>query len=214
LRLPNTPLYIKAAPDVNHGIVWAVDVDGPNVFGWSGGKLSVTNGNTTALSWNSSGVQVNTLTAFRTVFTNGSNRLVSRIGGSSAFYNSNGPVGIANDSWTNMGSIFTAASFGNGFLTWINQGTGWRNDIGETVLVNVSFACKRESNGFGLTMLRLRVGGTVIGEQVVGALDNVSISACYYLTPGQSLHCEAYQNSGSGNNIIAVRVCINVTPAI
>jgi len=53
--LDNSTLYLRN--DTNHGLEYNVGIDGPRLFGFSGGRLDYTNsGGGTSMVWNSSGV--------------------------------------------------------------------------------------------------------------------------------------------------------------
>jgi hypothetical protein len=68
LRINDSNLYLRQNTDTNHGLGWfglgklfgGANVDGPVLFGWSGGALGTTNGGQKSLlSWNTSTVVVN-----------------------------------------------------------------------------------------------------------------------------------------------------------
>lgn len=112
-------------------------------------------------------------------------------------YSQETPANI--NQWTNVDFITVFRQIGSG-LTWINQSTGFRNDLGITVLVTVSFACKRSTNAFGITAIRILGGaGEGLGVQDVTAEDAVSISGNTFLTPGQNLRCQIFQNQQAPN---------------
>lgn len=52
--LSNTPLYLRGQSDSNHGLQYDSLINGPNLFGYSGGKLSTSSSNV-ALRWDANG---------------------------------------------------------------------------------------------------------------------------------------------------------------
>jgi len=126
-------------------------------------------------------------------------------------YSQETPVNI--NTWTNVDFI-TVFRQKNPGLTWINQSIGFRNDLGIAVLVNVSFACKRTTNAFGITAIRiLGGGGEGLGVQDVTAEDAVSISGNTFVDPGQTIRCQIYQNIQSPSVPYKdIVVSINTTP--
>ena len=152
-----------------------------------------------------------------TICTNSSNVLVSRIGGSGTVYNTSSVTAVNNATWTNVNYITTLRQKGNGTLNWVNQGTGFRNNSSQTLLVTVSFTAKKYSNFLGLSAIRIVLNNTTaLMTQDVAALDAVSVSASTYLDDNETIQCQMFQNDGAllsafFENVV---VTINTYPCI
>ncbi len=132
---------------------------------------------------------------------------------SNTVYYASGVTEVNNNTFTNVNLITTFRQKGSNTLTWVNQTVGFQNLTGVPVLVNVSWACQRVSNAFGVTALRISRGAVdTLGTQDVAALDAVSISANTYLDPNETVQCSIYQNSGAICTYHNVVVTINTSP--
>ena len=130
---------------------------------------------------------------------------------SSLNYNASGLTNVSANSWTDLNFMtITTRSIGTGFLSWINQSTGFRNDTGVNVKINVSFSCQRVSNTTGITALRIQFADIGTGVQDVSGADAVSISANGYLAPGEALKCQIYQNNIGNNNVDYQNIFVTV----
>lgn len=151
----------------------------------------------------------------RTLTLDASRNIVPKIGGSNQIYNASGDTPTSNNSWTDIDFLFVARQKGVGTLSWINQTTGFRNDLGTGILVSISFSCQRVSNAFGVTALRIVANNVwVLGVQDVAALDAVTLTGTTYLDPGENLRCQIYQSSGTIVNYRNVYITINTYPLI
>ncbi len=120
---------------------------------------------------------------------------------STVLYNANGLTTAGANSWTNINFMTLISRVaGNGYLTWIDQNTGFRNDTGKTVRVTASFSCQRTNDVTGITAIRILFADVQSGVQDVSGLDAVSISANSYLGPGESLKCQIYQTNATNTN--------------
>ena len=158
-----------------------------------------------------------TISTSMTICTNSSNVLVSRIGGSGTVYNTSSGTVVSNATWTNVNNITTLRQKGNGTLNWVNQGTGFRNNSSQTLLVTVSFTAKKYSNFLGLSAIRIVLNNTTaLMTQDVAALDAVSVSASTYLDDNETIQCQMFQNDGAllQNSFENVVVTINTYPCI
>ena len=158
-----------------------------------------------------------TISTSMTICTNSSNVLVSRIGGSGTVYNTSSGTVVSNATWTNVNNITTLRQKGNGTLNWVNQGTGFRNNSSQTLLVTVSFTAKKYSNFLGLSAIRIVLNNTTaLMTQDVAALDAVSVSASTYLDDNETIQCQMFQNDGAllPNSFENVVVTINTYPCI
>lgn len=59
VRLNDNPIYLRSGSDNTHGIVYNSTSDGPNIFGFTGGRLSVQSN--TPMTWNSTDININRL---------------------------------------------------------------------------------------------------------------------------------------------------------
>ncbi|MGB9927637.1 MAG: hypothetical protein ACPK85_04460 [Methanosarcina sp.] len=55
IRINDRNIWLRGATDTNHGIKYLQNVDGPILFGWTGGALGFHGGTKIALKWDSSG---------------------------------------------------------------------------------------------------------------------------------------------------------------
>lgn len=166
----------------------------------------IVNGTTGATRINGTLTCSSTITATGTI-------AASNLKSSNTVYYSSAETEVSNNTWTNVNYITTFRQKGTNTLTWVNQTLGFQNQTGVAVLVNVSWACQRVSNGFGVTALRISRGAVdTLGTQDVSALDAVSISANTYLDPNETVQCSIYQNSGAICNYQNVVVTINTSP--
>lgn len=118
----------------------------------------------------------------------------SNLKSSSTIYGYSSETQASINQFTNVNFITVFRQIGTG-LNWIDQSTGFRNDTGLNLLVTVSFSCKRSTNAFGITAIRILGGaGEGLGVQDVSGEDAVSISGNTFLTPGQTVRCQIYQN--------------------
>jgi hypothetical protein len=125
------------------------------------------------------------------------------------FANANTTVG--NNSWTSLSNLFVSRNGGSdGFITWIDQGTGFRNTSGRALRITASFGCQRTGSTFGLTAIRFFVNNNFsLGTNDVGATDAVTIACSTFLLVNETMTCQIYQNSGSNQSYLNIVVSIN-----
>jgi hypothetical protein len=156
-------------------------------------------------------VRIPNLGGNKSMYSDGSSNLVSRISGSGAFINTSANTTFNNNTWTRVANLQYATNAGNGLLT-IVSGNELRNDTGEQILFSATFSGNRQSNGFGLT--RIRIVHTV-GELCYAdgaATDYLNVAANMYLTSGQSIWFDVYQNSGSNLTWENTRITVTTHP--
>lgn len=157
---------------------------------------------------------IGALSANKAVFTNGSSTLVSRIAGSGALITASANTPIPNNTWTRITNLVYSSTAGNGTLSIIS-GNELRNNTGEQILVNMTYSGSKLVNALGFT--RTRIVHSALGDLCytdVSGIDYASLSCSIYLTNGQSLWVDAYQNSGSGGDIGNVRITVNTHPNV
>jgi hypothetical protein len=131
---------IKFARDQHQYLAWTADVDGPQLRGWTGGKLSMASPAKDSLIWNNDGVIVN-----------GSSKITGNL-----------TVGDGKHEWSNLIQVFSGQKQG-GFIEFLNK-DGGRNcyvmgNPNETVISNdLSIGGNLKVNGFTKGRLYVQKG--------------------------------------------------------
>lgn len=123
------------------------------------------------------------------------------------FWNS-ASSGLANTTWTTIGSWSGVSNRGYSLTLASNLFSNNTLDVNRDISIVVSYTGKRQTNGFGRDEYRFftldSVGGskTIWSVASVAAKDYVSLSAHIFLPFNYSFGVEAWQDGGVGDNIV------------
>ena len=139
------------------------------------------------------------------------NITASNLKNGSSMWFANADTTVPNNSWTSLNSLFLSRNGGSpDFVTWINQGTGFRNTSGKALRITASFSCQRTGGDLGVTAIRFFVNNTFsLGTQDVSPRDAVTIACSTFLLVNETIQCQIYQSSGSNQNYAGIVVSIN-----
>lgn len=165
-------------------------------FGNGAPSTSITLRGSGNISFNAGGTQVTlnptAVSASKTLCLDSTKNIVSRIGGSNTIYEASGPTIVSGSTFENIADVITIRTKGNGTLSWVDRGTGFKNQSGENLLVSISFTCNRETSGLGNSSFRLMINGsTILAQQDIdGSAARVTISANTFLNNLETLQAQ------------------------